>query len=134
MKLITHTALTCAHVSVKTTVPMMTIYPGRNEIRFNKFALAAMKIGGSGIRTSIIFHQDANSPGDWYLQPTNLGEGFFLRKERENRIFRNSKLISTFLKSINYTGIKLIRIPVAAFPIKEKEVELYALLTSSVKK
>lgn len=133
MRTIIHNSLNCASESAKTTIPMLTIYPTRNEIRLNRFAQTAMKIKNQqGSR--IIFHQDEKKLSDWYMQITSLEEGFYLREARHDLIFRNSKLTRMILKSINYTSSDLIRIPVAPFPINENGQELFSLLTSSVKK
>lgn len=77
----------------------------------------------------ISFVNDSERPQDWYIFKDE--NGFILRAKigkRAGLIFNNSKLVSEIKRTLEFTG-KSVTFPISVVPTKEKEMELYGIIT-----
>lgn len=81
----------------------------------------------------IAFHQDSESPADWYIEPGSM-TGFRVRSRGGSSSFMSLSLNKAIKDSLGKGDADRVTIPVASVPESiEGYKPIYAMLTSAVK-
>lgn len=126
----------------KNSEPFIGMNVKAGTVRFNKPAIDALKINSGD---EVVFHQDEDEPGDWYMQVINNNipegkesthnpKGFILRKGKAtvpDLTFNNTSMVRAIFDSVEYASnsgkIKI------GEPINEKGIGmLWTLITASL--